>query len=298
MVLERGVSLSLGAAVKIAITFWPKLRIPVGLRVRTNWPAILSRLASPKVVTDKLDTPGFAFATFDGDRRLLAGVQRVYAIGLDFDKDVDLGAIRKAFATTASFTHTTWNSTPDVPRARTFVLLSRGVTAIEYRILYRHVARLLEEQAGIVVDRAASDPSRLWFLPSIPPGGVFESFAGDGAPMNVPDIVNDPELTRSAPRPALARTTSDATAYDRARAYLAKCPGAVSGSGGHNTTFITAQKMVRSFALSVDDAFALLASEWNPRCSPPWSDRELRRKVEQAASAGRMAEGDMLERRR
>ena len=58
-----------------------------------------------------------------------------------------------------------------------------------------------------------------------------------------------------------------------------------------------AQKLVRGFALSTDDALDLMAREWNMRCRPPWSERELRHKVEQAAKSGRFAEGDMNDKR-
>lgn len=75
------------------------------------------------------------------------------------------------------------------------------------------------------------------------------------------------------------------TSIDRARRYLTEIPGAVSGSGGHNQTFAAACALVNGFALSEHDAFALLAAEYNQRCSPPWSDRELWHKIKSAAAA-------------
>lgn len=68
---------------------------------------------------------------------------------------------------------------------------------------------------------------------------------------------------------------------ERARAYVAKIPGAVSGSGGHNQTFVAATTLVQGFALDEADAWPLLA-EYNQRCSPPWSERELRHKLTSA----------------
>src|SRR5688572_12482697 len=70
----------------------------------------------------------------------------------------------------------------------------------------------------------------------------------------------------------------------RARAYLSSIPGAVAGARGHDRTFYAANRLVRGFALDPDAAFPLLA-EWNARCDPPWSERELMRKLEQAARA-------------
>jgi putative DNA primase/helicase len=71
----------------------------------------------------------------------------------------------------------------------------------------------------------------------------------------------------------------------RARAYLARCDPAVSGQGGHNQTYKVAVKLVKGFGLDSDTALALLLSDYNPKCSPPWSEKELRHKVEDAARA-------------
>ena len=71
---------------------------------------------------------------------------------------------------------------------------------------------------------------------------------------------------------------------ERARRYIAKCPAAVSGQGGHNATFHVAAVLVHGFALPDGDAMALIL-EWNRSCQPPWSERELRHKVESATRA-------------
>ena len=73
-----------------------------------------------------------------------------------------------------------------------------------------------------------------------------------------------------------------ATIIDRAAKYLAKIPPAVSGQGGHSATFHAASVLVKGFALSIDDASPLLA-EWNQSCQPPWSEHELRHKLDDAA---------------
>src|SRR5512133_500393 len=71
---------------------------------------------------------------------------------------------------------------------------------------------------------------------------------------------------------------------ERARRYIAKCPPAISGQGGHDATFHAAATLVHGFALGEADAFALL-TEWNRGCVPPWSEKELRHKIESAAKA-------------
>lgn len=71
------------------------------------------------------------------------------------------------------------------------------------------------------------------------------------------------------------------TTIERARAYLAKCPPAVSGQGGHTQTFTVAVALVNGFGLSGADSYQLL-TEYNTRCQPQWSEREMMHKILQA----------------
>lgn len=73
---------------------------------------------------------------------------------------------------------------------------------------------------------------------------------------------------------------------ERARAYLERVEPAVSGQNGSARTLVAAQHVARGFALSLEQAFMAMA-DWNQRCDPPWSDRELKRKIEQALREGR-----------
>lgn len=284
----------------IALTYFPRLRDAQGQRVSTTWRALLERLARPREVAEKHAAPGFSLATYRGDRRALANVERVFAVGLDLDHDVPAWAELVAlFAGVDSFTHTTWSSTAAEPRARVFLRLSRPVTGDEYRRVYAAVVERCEE-SGLSVDRNASDPSRFWFLPSSPPGQRFAHAVGAGRPVHVDGALARaaaPAPTPELPsRPSLPHTAAP-DVVDRARAYLERCDPAISGQGGHRQTFVVAQKLVRGFAL--DDATALsLLGEWNARCQPPWSERELRRKIQQAGAHGRQTPGELRDRDR
>jgi hypothetical protein len=75
---------------------------------------------------------------------------------------------------------------------------------------------------------------------------------------------------------------------------LRKCDPAISGQGGHAQTFKIACKLVKGFALPGEDAYQLLLREFNPRCQPPWSERELRHKIDDAAKSSG-ASGYMLD---
>jgi hypothetical protein len=80
--------------------------------------------------------------------------------------------------------------------------------------------------------------------------------------------------------PALLPLPDDEAAL-RARAYLKKVPPAVEGQGGDRQTFCVACVLVRDFDLSLDEALPLML-EWNARCSPPWTEEGLVRKLEAA----------------
>jgi len=70
----------------------------------------------------------------------------------------------------------------------------------------------------------------------------------------------------------------------RAECYLDKLPAAVQGQNGSRTTFNTALKLMGGFDLSEDETFFLMEGRFNPRCVPPWSLPELRKKVRDAAA--------------
>ena len=93
-----------------------------------------------------------------------------------------------------------------------------------------------------------------------------------------------------APRRA-ARAGDHQHLVKRARAWLAKLPPAISGQGGHQATWEAALGLVRGFGLGADDALDLLLQDFNPRCTPAWSEKELRHKVDSAARQAHVPEG-------
>jgi hypothetical protein len=66
--------------------------------------------------------------------------------------------------------------------------------------------------------------------------------------------------------------------------YLDKCPPAISGQGGHNRAYAVACTLVQGFALSVPEA-APYMQEYNRRCVPQWSHKELMHKISDAAKS-------------
>jgi replicative DNA helicase len=68
----------------------------------------------------------------------------------------------------------------------------------------------------------------------------------------------------------------------KALAFLETLPPAVAGDGGHDRTFHAASVLVQGFAMTPEQALPLLR-QYNQKCQPPWSDDELRHKLEGAA---------------
>lgn len=99
------------------------------------------------------------------------------------------------------------------------------------------------------------------------------------------------------PRPEVDNTEDPAVREKRARAYIATMDGAISGQHGHARTFFAAVVATRGFNLDTETAFKVLFEEFNPKCDPAWTERELKRKVHEAVRRGSMAWGAMLERR-
>jgi hypothetical protein len=120
---------------------------------------------------------------------------------------------------------------------------------------------------------------------------------------------HDPEVTALAarlrghalaparPSPPAVRSTCGAarraSVQDRASAYVGRMAPAISGSGGQRQLWRVATALVVRFDLSVEDAIGIMRCNWNRRCAPPWSERELRRAAENVARVGWTRRGDL-----
>lgn len=99
---------------------------------------------------------------------------------------------------------------------------------------------------------------------------------------------------KPAERPTPApRATATGDLDKRVRAYLAKCPPAIQGARGSDTTMSAATGLVVGFELSDDDALAYLA-EWNATCEPPWEPKDLARKITEARKCSTRSPGYLL----
>jgi len=81
---------------------------------------------------------------------------------------------------------------------------------------------------------------------------------------------------------------------ERARNYVAAMPPAIQGSGGSQACWRVAQVLARGFALPRDQAAEILA-EYNLRCQPPWSKKELTHKLDDAYEKSKVPKGYLLD---
>jgi hypothetical protein len=81
--------------------------------------------------------------------------------------------------------------------------------------------------------------------------------------------------------PVLTMTRAK-TPTERLALYLAKCPPAITGQNGHSDTFATVCKVVELFGGLTDSELLDAIEVWNERCEPPWTEAELRHKLNDA----------------
>ena len=125
---------------------------------------------------------------------------------------------------------------------------------------------LLEKLAGGFRDASAAKPVSASGLPI------------EGSSNELPSRVQTMEAVSIV-------SAGQATQYcvaDKARLYLTKMDASVEGTKGSDRLIKAASVLVNDFALSDGEAFDLLMTEFNPRCQPPWSEDEVRHKIEDA----------------
>lgn len=157
------------------------------------------------------------------------------------------------------------------------------------------------------VDKATFNASRIWKLPGTL---AMKGPHSDERPQRYArliDVPHDPRqhadkntelldqlLESWCPKQAKILDDDRALVVSRAIKYLEKEPPAVEGENGSDRCYHVAGVCYDGFALSVDECLAAMQT-WNLRCNPPWSEKELRHKIESVKAKGG-PRGKMLER--
>ena len=168
----------------------------------------------------------------------------------------------------------------------------RGFTKELVEALEKHLARKLG------TDPAATACTQVTRLPGFmnhkraTPYMVSIEYSDAQRVFGAEDFPTPPVSEPQAHRRLAVSARSDTVG--RARHYTAAIPPAIAGEHGDVHTFRVCCRVVRGFALTDDDALSVLR-EWNSRCVPPWSERELLDKVSRARRYGREPIGGLLE---
>ena len=146
-----------------------------------------------------------------------------------------------------------------------------------------------------MVAELRSTGSQTIFPGSTHPNGEFIEWDADDGPATIaPEVLTrclnsiHDEVCRQlsvsklpAPDKRASAVAAPHSVLNRARCYLAKLPPAISQQGGHASTFRAACRLVLGFGLDRNQTLVLLR-EWNATCQPPWSEKELVHKVDDA----------------
>jgi hypothetical protein len=133
-------------------------------------------------------------------------------------------------------------------------------------------------------EHTSERPHRVSKIDSIPsplipvPTELLKKLANEGE--TPPESARRPQ----SPPDAGARV-SRPQAIERARSYLRMMDASISGEHGHDKLLKAASVLVNDFELTDGEALDLLATEFNPRCVPPWEEAELVRKIGESKKA-------------
>ncbi len=274
------------------ITRWPgslDATIP-GKRDSLQWETFLGEFLEKRQYLGDGRHPGWSAAVLRNNKRSLVNVEAVTAAVVEYDDQSGL-SIQDIEATWGKFyglVHTTKSHADDKLSCRVILPLQRHISAAEWRMLWP----LLNEHSGGVIDPAPKDASRLWYMPGVIDDGPYYAAWLDGDPLSPDEWLARIQPKKREPRKAATDGTT------RAVAYLDKMPAAISGQAGHQATWRAAVALARGFDLDEDTTFRILRDHYNPRCEPPWTDKELRHKAVQARDSSTLPRGYLLERSR
>jgi hypothetical protein len=125
------------------------------------------------------------------------------------------------------------------------------------------------------------------------PSAVTVEYLRPAAVFGLDDFPRTPSTVRDCNRGARFKRSDVADRAARAQRFLRAVEPAVAGQHGDLRTFRICCRVVRGFELSDHEAMSVL-SGWNARCQPPWSERELLMKVQNARKYGREPLGALV----
>lgn len=275
------------------VTLWSRLFDSKGTEREIDWPELVALLSERTEFLGGDQHPGWSPAWFDPCERGKENVRAVYAACFDFDKGESMATVLervKPIARGLLHTSRKHREQGHGDRFRIVFPLSRPVSWFEFEELWKRLAPAVGN-----VDPAPKDASRFWYMPGTVTGAEWHAESWDGEDIDADVWLRKPDPTIRMPLPAVTSRAERTNVEERARKYIAKMDPAVSGQKGHQSTWDVALVLCRGFSLSEDRAYSLLC-EYNTRCAPPWSERELKHKISGALKAEKVPRGFLLDR--
>jgi len=124
----------------------------------------------------------------DGGRRKADAItaRSLVTLDIDFATPATIDTVRDMLYGTAWCLYSTHSSTPEKPRYRLVVPLSREISPEEYIPIARRVA----DDIGIdAFDDSTYEPHRLMYWPSVPSDGDYVFQVGEGAPLDADKVL-------------------------------------------------------------------------------------------------------------
>lgn len=267
-------------------------KVDVAEQMDVPWERVLKWLETKPTKRWDEKCPGWSPVLYEPPRRAKENIKQVFGLVLDYDKSAVWDRVVALWGCFYGLVYTTKSHNIDRHRVRAVLPLSRPVTAEEYDKLWIWADRQ-SRNVDLIPDGQAKDASRFWYEPTLPDGDTWRAQRLTG---NVLDVdatlpqVDTPQLRVVRPQMPLS---TDAR-VTRARKYLEKIPGAVSGDGGHTQTFNAVAHVMYGFDLDADTTYSVIANDYNPRCDPPWSEKQLRHKIDSCAKQCKRERGYLL----
>lgn len=160
-----------------------------------TWQGVREFFSKPPIETDEKGSHGwYCLASYQSNYRDGEHFLQRFALTLDYDNITtwDFDEVLEGLQAYAHIAYTTWSHTPDKPRLRVVLPLSRPVSPIEFEVVSRFVA----DQLGSGIDLTAREShkaAQFMFLPEVKPDDEsranFYSNIHDGPFVDVENIL-------------------------------------------------------------------------------------------------------------
>ncbi len=224
--------------------------------------------------------------------------------GDGFARDTDATGFPALFCDFDGALPEQWHRQPDLivhtspGHGHTYWLIAAGAAADEWKHGQR---RLINYYTG--ADPAIKNPSRLMRLPGTlhqKRGPFLVTFTNTPDPdagwlgrSSIAAVLEGIPDVAAASVPKQTETDvpeDDPRNIEEAKRVIARFKPAIEGQRGDDRTYKLCARLRRDLKLSTDAALELL-EPWNAKCEPPWSEDELRAKLEHADEYGQNEPG-------